>query len=158
MAPVAECLGRMLVCGADIALDAKGKSTKDLRKEYGGALKKRGLPNYGWKIFEVSGSKPGQDLALSLLSFTGKLIVVGFTLAKNEYMLSKLMAFDAEIIGTWGCLPKYYPEVLKLVNDGKVVLAPFIETRPLSTICEVFDEVHSKKTDKRIILEPDFNK
>jgi len=43
---------------------------------------------------------------------TDKLVVVGFGMAKNEYMLSRLMAFDAEIIGTWGCLPEYYPIVI----------------------------------------------
>ncbi len=154
-----ERLKRTEEFGSDASINCAGLSAKEVKGAFKAICKERGIAsNYGWKIFEVSGSKPGQDLALSLLSFTGKLIVVGFTLAKNEYMLSKLMAFDAEIIGTWGCLPKYYPEVLKLVNDGKVVLAPFIETRPLSTICEVFDEVHSKKTDKRIILEPDFDK
>jgi 6-hydroxycyclohex-1-ene-1-carbonyl-CoA dehydrogenase len=154
-----ERLKRTEKYGSDASINCAGLSAKEVKGAFKAICKERGIAsNYGWKIFEVSGSKPGQDLALSLLSFTGKLIVVGFTLAKNEYMLSKLMAFDAEIIGTWGCLPKYYPEVLKLVNDGKVVLAPFIETRPLSTICEVFEEVHSKKTDKRIILEPDFDK
>ena len=47
--------------------------------------------------------------------------------------------------------------VLRAVLDEKLdQLAPFIETRPMSTIVDVFDEVHSKKTDKRIVLEPDF--
>jgi len=150
-------LERNLNFGADEVVNIKGldqKAVKDAIKEI---AKKRGVPsNYGWKIFECSGVKPGQDLALSLLSFVGKLIVVGFTVATNEYMLSKLMAFDAEIIGTWGCLPKYYPEVLKLVQEGRIKIEPFIEQRPMSTIREVFAEVHDKKTDRRIILVPDF--
>lgn len=154
-----ERLERTKEYGADGIINCMGIDAKEVKAQFKAICKERGVAsNYGWKIFEVSGSKPGQDLALSLLSFTGKLVVVGFTMAKNEYMLSKLMAFDAEIIGTWGCLPQYYPEVLRLVNEGKVQLAPFIETRPLSTISAVFDEVHSKKTDKRIILEPDFDK
>jgi 6-hydroxycyclohex-1-ene-1-carbonyl-CoA dehydrogenase len=144
--------------GADAVINCAGISPKEVKGAFKEICKERGVAsNFGWKIFEVSGSKPGQDLALSLLSFTGMLVIVGFTMAKNEYMMSKLMAFDAQIIGTWGCLPKYYPEVLKLVNEGKVKLEPFIETRPLSTINEVFEEVHSKKTDKRIILMPDFD-
>ena len=29
--------------------------------------------------------------------------------------MSRLMAFDAEIIGTWACLPEYYPAVMDMV-------------------------------------------
>ncbi|MBI5293745.1 MAG: 6-hydroxycyclohex-1-ene-1-carbonyl-CoA dehydrogenase, partial [Chloroflexi bacterium] len=96
------------------------------------------------------------EIALQLLSFVGKLIVVGFTQATTEYMLSKLMAFDAEMIGTWGCLPKYYPEVLKLVQAGKVQVEPFIELRPMSSIRETFEAIHAHTVEKRVVLEPDF--
>ena len=43
-----------------------------------------------------------------MLSFLGKLIVVGFNPKPNSYMISKLMAFEHQMIGTWGCLPTYY--------------------------------------------------
>ena len=108
-------------------------------------------------IFEVTGTQAGQDLALEILSFTGKLIVVGFGMAKNEYMLSRLMAFDAEIIGTWGCLPEYYPIVLDMVLNKRIDIGPFVETRPMSQIQSVFDEVHKAGSPaKRIVLTPDF--
>ncbi len=152
-----ERLARNLQYGADAVINSRELDVRGVKGKIKEIAKERGVPhNYGCKIFECSGSKPGQDLALGLLGFVGKLIVVGFTVAKNEYMLSKLMAYDAEIIGTWGCLPKYYPAVLKLVQEGKVKIEPFIETRPMSTIVEVFEEVHDRRTDKRIILEPDF--
>ena len=130
---------------------------KEVQEAFRAICKEKGVPhNWGWKIFEVSGSKPGQETALQLLSFVGKLVVVGYTMATTEYMLSKLMAFDAEMIGTWGCLPKYYPEVLKLVQAGKVQVEPFIETRPMSAIRETFAAIHDRKVEKRVILEPDF--
>ncbi len=114
-------------------------------------------PGFGWKIFEVTGTKAGQEIALELLSFIGKLIVVGFGMAKNEYMFSRLMAFDAEIIGTWGCLPEYYPIVLDMVLSKKIDIGPFVETRPMSQIQSVFDEVHKAGSPaKRIVLTPDF--
>jgi 6-hydroxycyclohex-1-ene-1-carbonyl-CoA dehydrogenase len=75
---------------------------------------------------------------------------------KVEYSISRLMAFDAEIIGTWGCLPEYYPQVLEMVLSGKIDLTPFVQTRPMSTIAEAFDEAHRKSPDQRIILVPDF--
>ncbi|HIE48044.1 TPA: 6-hydroxycyclohex-1-ene-1-carbonyl-CoA dehydrogenase, partial [Candidatus Bipolaricaulota bacterium] len=78
-------------------------------------------------------------------------------LAKNEYSISRLMAFDAEIIGTWGCLPEYYPVVLNMVLKGKIQIEPFVETRPMRQIREVFEEVHKAGSPaKRIVLVPDF--
>jgi 6-hydroxycyclohex-1-ene-1-carbonyl-CoA dehydrogenase len=66
------------------------------------------------------------------------------------------MAFDAEIIGTWGCLPEYYPAVLDMVLTGKINLKEFVETRPMSTIAKVFEEAHKNPPMKRIVLIPDF--
>lgn len=152
-----EKLQSSLQYGADAVLNPRGKSPRDVQGAFRDLCKQHGLPhNWGWKIFEVSGSKPGQELALQLLSFVGTLVVVGYTGATTEYMLSKLMAYDAEMIGTWGCLPQYYPEVVRLVQSGKVQVEPFIETRPMSQIQEVFEQVHAKKVSKRVVLEPDF--
>ena len=152
-----EKLRTMTGYGADFVINPKGKSAKDVKEEIKAFCKERGLPaNTGWKIFEVTGSKPGQELALALLSFTGKLIVVGYGTDETSYMLSKLMAFDAEIIGTWGCLPEYYPQVLEMVLSGKIALEPFVQTRPMSTIREAFDEAHRIPPDRRIVLVPDF--
>ncbi len=149
-------LAQILSYGADAVIDAKGKTTRDIGAEFKSIRQERGLPGFGWKIFEVTGTRPGQETALSLLSFTGKLIVVGFGLQRVEYSISRLMAFDAEIIGTWGCLPEYYPAVLDMVLSGRIVLDPFVETRPMSGIREAFEEAHKKSPDRRIVLVPDF--
>jgi 6-hydroxycyclohex-1-ene-1-carbonyl-CoA dehydrogenase len=66
------------------------------------------------------------------------------------------MAFDAEIIGTWGCLPKHYPAALQMVLDGRIQIAPFVEIRPMSTIQETFEQAHAGALEKRIVLRPDF--
>jgi 6-hydroxycyclohex-1-ene-1-carbonyl-CoA dehydrogenase len=153
-----EKLKRALSYGADFVISTQDKQTKDIRNEFREICKKNGLEaGFGWKIFEVSGTKGGQDLALELLSFTGKLIVIGFGMAKNEYSISRLMAFDAEMIGSWGCLPEYYPIVLNMVLSKKIDIAPFVETRPMSQIQSVFEEVHKAGSPaKRIVLTPDF--
>jgi hypothetical protein len=98
-----------------------------VKEAFKGYLQGKGHPfaNYGWKIFEVTGTKPGQELALSLLSFTGMLMVVGYGTDETSYMLSKLMAFDAELIGTWGCPPEFYPQ-----GAGDVPRRPH-QARPL---------------------------
>ena len=142
--------------GADTTINVTDKSIRDVSGELKAFRKENGLPGFGWKIFEATGTKPGQELALSLLSFTGKLIVIGFGMQKVEYSISRLMAFDAEIIGTWGCLPEYYAHVLSMVLSGKIALSPFVQTRPMSTIAEVFEEAHAKSPERRIVLEPDF--
>jgi 6-hydroxycyclohex-1-ene-1-carbonyl-CoA dehydrogenase len=149
-------LERALKYGADFIINSTDKDARAVSQEFKGICKENGLPSFGWKIFEVTGSGPGQDIALSLLSFVGKLVVVGFGLAKAEYMFSKLMAFDADIIGTWGCLPEYYPIVLDMVIKKKIDIDAFVQTRPMSTIVETFEEAHKESPDKRIVLTPDF--
>ena len=143
--------------GADFVINVKDLDFKGLKGEVKAAAKAAGVPStFGWKLFEATGVGPSQDNALGLLGFVGKLVIIGFGLAKNTYMISRLMAFDAEIIGTWACLPKYYPEILKLVQAGKIQLEPFVETKPMSQIRQVFEDQHHGKFLKRQVLEPDF--
>jgi len=150
-------LERALKYGADSVINSTGKDAKAVREEFRELCKAHGLPShYGWIIFEVTGTALGQEIALNLLSFIGKLIWVGFGMQKNVYSLSRLMAFDAEIIGTWGCLPKYYPKVLELVLNKTIRIRPFIELRPMSQIRRVFEEARDRKLMKRVILTPDF--
>ena len=150
-------LDRITEFGADFAINIKGMDIKTLKGEVKKICEQTGVPsNYGWKIFEVTGIQAAQDMALGMLGFVGKLIIVGFGLGKNQYSISRLMAFDAEIIGTWGCLPKYYPNVLELVQSGKVQIEPFLECKPMSSIAEVFERQHHGEFDRRQVLEPDF--
>jgi 6-hydroxycyclohex-1-ene-1-carbonyl-CoA dehydrogenase len=154
---VEDRLQKMLKYGADFVINSNGKGPKEMSSEFKSIRKQSGLPNYGWKIFEVTGSKPGQEIGLGLLGFIGKLIIVGFGMQKVEYSISRLMAFDAEIIGTWACLPEYYPAVMDMVLSKRVALEPFVQTRPMSTIAETFEEIHHHGSpEKRVVLVPDF--
>ena len=150
-------LEKSLLYGATKVISSAGKDVKAVRDEFRAYCKEKGLPgNYSWKIFEWTGTGEGQAIALELLSFVGTLVIAGYGMQKAEYMFSRLMAFDADIKGTWGCLPKYYPEVLKMVLDGKIQIEPFVETRPMSQIQQAFAEVHKGGTEKRVVLTPDF--
>ena len=151
-----EKLKRALNFGATHVISSVDKSPRDIRDEFRSYSKEKGLPVYGWKIFEWTGTAAGQEIALELLSFVSTLVIAGYGMQKNEYQLSRLMGFDADIKGTWGCLPKYYPEVLKLVLDKKIEIEPFIETRPMSQIKEAYEEAHKGGLMKRIVLTPDF--
>ncbi|MBK7407923.1 MAG: 6-hydroxycyclohex-1-ene-1-carbonyl-CoA dehydrogenase [Saprospirales bacterium] len=118
--------------GIDATLNSAGLSAKEVKEKVRGIAKELGAPKYGWKIFEFSGTKPGQELAYSLLTFTSTFSVVGFTMDKLELRLSNLMAFDAKLIGTWGCKPELYPEVLDLIASGKLNIKDFVEVFPMS--------------------------
>jgi 6-hydroxycyclohex-1-ene-1-carbonyl-CoA dehydrogenase len=150
-------LDRAMQYGATKVINTSGKDIKGIRDEFRAYCKEKGLPsNYGWKIFEWTGTAEGQTIALELLSFIGTLVIAGFGMQKNEYSFSRLMAYDADVKGTWGCLPKYYPPVLKMVLDGKIAIKPFQESRPMSQIQKAFEDAHSSGLDKRIVLIPDF--
>jgi 6-hydroxycyclohex-1-ene-1-carbonyl-CoA dehydrogenase len=141
----------------DATLNSNGLNFKEIKtkvREIGNNL---GAKRFGLKIFEFSGTKSGQELAFGLLTFASTLSIVGFTLEKLEVRLSNLMAFDAKLIGTWGCKPELYPEVVDLISSGKLDIKDFITTLPMSSINEVFKNTLEQKYDKRSVLLPDFN-
>ena len=43
-----------------------------------------------------------------------------------------------------------------MVQDGRVQIEPFLETKPMSMIEQVFEDQHAGKFDRRQVLEPDF--
>ncbi len=143
--------------GVDAILNVKGLDIKAIKDNVREIAKGLGVSRYGWKIFEVSGTKQGQELGFNLITFTSTLSIVGFTLDRTEVRLSNLMAFDAKLIGTWGCKPELYPEVVDLITTDKLKIDDFIETFPLSKINEVFRNTLNHVYLKRSILVPDFD-
>jgi 6-hydroxycyclohex-1-ene-1-carbonyl-CoA dehydrogenase len=142
--------------GIDAVLNIKGLDIKAIKEQVREIMKGLGVSRYGWKIFEMSGTKPGQELGFNLITFTSTLSIVGFTLDRIEVRLSNLMAFDAKLIGTWGCKPELYPEVVDLLTTGKLKIDDFVETFPLSKINEVFRNTLNHLYRKRSVLVPDF--
>lgn len=141
--------------GAALAIHAR-EDARAIRAQIGRLASENGIGPSGWKIFECSGSVAGQELAFSLLGPDAHLGVVGYTREKVSLRLSNLMAFDATARGTWGCLPALYPAALELVRTGGVVLAPFVERRPMSRIQETFEALRAHALTRRPVLVPDF--
>lgn len=144
--------------GVDATLNVKGLDIKAIKDNVREIAKGLGVSRYGWKIFEVSGTKQGQELGFNLITFTSTLSIVGFTLDRTEVRLSNLMAFDAKLIGTWGCMPELYPEVVDLIATGKLQIGDFVETFPLSRINEVFRNTLDHVYQKRSVMVPDFDR
>jgi len=142
--------------GAGLTLNSKTTDFKTLKKAVAAKAAEWGCASHGWKIFECSGTTGGQETAFGLLGLAGTLMVVGFTLGKLEVRLSNLMAFDATVQGTWGCLPELYPAALELVTSGKVTLKPFIGRHPMSAGPDIVRRVADHEIHRRVVLEPDW--
>ena len=137
-------------------VNSNGLTIKETKQKIKEINQQTDSPNVGWKIFEISGTKAGQELAFALLGVAGTLSIVGFTMEKLEVRLSNLMAFDAQVIGTWGCKPELYNDVLHMVGRGDIQLKPFTEIQPMSAINHIFQNVLEHKMSKRTVLVPDF--
>jgi 6-hydroxycyclohex-1-ene-1-carbonyl-CoA dehydrogenase len=144
--------------GIDATLNIKGLDLKEIKDKVKGIVKELKASSFCWKIFEMSGTKAGQDVAFNLITFASTLSIVGFTMDKLEVRLSNLMAFDAKLIGTWGCKPELYPEVVQLVANDQLHIDEFVQTFPMSQINEVFRNTLEHKYIKRSVLVPDFEK
>jgi 6-hydroxycyclohex-1-ene-1-carbonyl-CoA dehydrogenase len=140
--------------GIDHAANVAGREAKDVKKELFGLAKSWGVPSLRFKVFECSGTAAGQTLAYALLSNAATLVVVGFTRETVSVRLSNLMAFDATVHGSWGCPVEAYPEVLKLIYQGKVVLEPFIERAPMSNLNQHLQALAEHRLARRLVLDP----
>lgn len=151
---VQDKLDNLTAYGAALILNSRDITGRDLKQAVKAFAKENGLRQTEWKIFECSGTPAGQITAFGLLTFGAMLAVVGFTMDKVEVRLSNLMAFHAQAVGNWGCLPEYYPPALDLVLEGKISMKPFIRQFPLAQINEVFTAAHAHEIEQRPILVP----
>jgi 6-hydroxycyclohex-1-ene-1-carbonyl-CoA dehydrogenase len=140
--------------GAALVLDAGTASAKELKATVRSFVKESGRKGLGLRIFEMSGTPAGQALAFGLLDHGAHLAVVGYTAKEVDLRLSNLMAFDATAQGNWGCPPENYPAALKMVLEGRIMLAPFVEQHSLEDAPAVFEAVARHAVRRRAILTP----
>ncbi|MFC1890610.1 6-hydroxycyclohex-1-ene-1-carbonyl-CoA dehydrogenase [Thermodesulfobacteriota bacterium] len=151
-----EKLDQLEQVGITNTINISGLGVKEIKKQVKRVCREMEAPSHSWKIYEMSGSKAGQELAFALVGTAGTLSIVGFTMDKLEVRLSNLMAFDANVIGTWGCKPELYQDVINLVAEGKLMIKPFTETFPLSRINDIFQQILEHKLLKRSVLIPEY--
>lgn len=140
--------------GAGLVRDPRARSLRDLRKDLRAWASEQGAPLRRWKILECSGSTAGQETAFGLLVHGATLGIVGYTREPVTLRLSNLMAFDATAIGTWGCDPALYPELVQMVLDGRLDLTRWTELRPLDRLPETLDDVRAHRVTRRVVLTP----
>jgi len=147
-------LAPLLDHGAAATINSMGMTPREARdavREHAAAL---GAPSTGWKIFECSGTAPGQESAFGMLGPASTLAVVGFTMDKVSIRLSNLMAFDADAFGSWGCPPERYPEAISLVTSGQVDLLPFTRKIPMAEVESALAVARDGSDPRRSILIP----
>jgi 6-hydroxycyclohex-1-ene-1-carbonyl-CoA dehydrogenase len=138
--------------GAAETINLANLDPKELRKQVRAFAK--GVPTLKYKIFECSGSAPGQTTAYGLLERGATMMQVGYTPNKIDVRLSNLMAFDATLHGTWGCPPEVYPGVLRMIEEGKVKLDPFIAYGPMSKVNDYLADMAAHKLERRMVMDP----
>jgi len=139
--------------GAGLTLDAR-TAPKELKKQIGAYSRAQGGPSDGWRVFEMSGTKGGQELSFGLLTQGGSISVVGFTPETVNVRLSSLMAYDATVWGNWGCDPALYPDALALVTSGAVKVRGLVRKEPMSETPRVLEAVHRGELSERVVLVP----
>ncbi len=147
-------LDLVAVHGAERTVLVDGRAPQEVRKEVHGIARAWGIASLNFRIFECSGTPQGQMMAFGLLSRAATLVQVGYTPKAVEVRLSNLMAFDATVHGTWGCPPAQYPDVLRLISQGQVVITPFVEHAPMSRVNEFLEAMAQHRLTNRMILDP----
>ncbi|HJQ66622.1 MAG TPA: zinc-binding dehydrogenase [Gemmatimonadales bacterium] len=92
--------------------------------------------------FEVVGNPKTIDLAFNLIRKGGRLVVIGFSHEMVSINAGKLMFYELELVGSLGCGAGEYPEIVALVESGRLTLDPIVSgTFPLERINEGFDRL-----------------
>lgn len=147
-------LDRMKEFGAAAVVNVSDKDPRQVKGEVKAAVKELGGPPVCWKILEMSGTGAGQETAFNLLNFGGSLAVVGFTMEKVKVRMSNVMAFDATLVGNWGCDAALYPEIVESVIKGQIKVKPFVRQFPLDEINDVIAQSRAHKLTERAVLVP----
>jgi len=141
--------------GVGLALDPRSLGGRELKAAIKAHAREVGAPDFGWSIFECSGSANGQRAAWDLLVHGSTLSVVGYTLDKVELRLSNLMALDARAIGNWGCAPEHYPAIVDLALRGVIDVVSNTELRPLRALPAALEDAHSQPFERRLVITPE---
>lgn len=132
--------------GARDTLNPRGveRVDKELKKRTGGGVD---------VALEVIGKPETLRAAYDSLRPGGRLCVVGYCAEPVTLPLSKTMFFELEIVGSLGCRPTDYPELIELVRAGRVKLGPLVTGRySLEEIFQGLDALRRGEGLRGIVL------
>lgn len=132
--------------GARDTLNPRGveRVDKELKKRASGGVD---------VALEVIGKPETLRAAYDSLRPGGRLCVVGYCAEPVTLPLSKTMFFELEIVGSLGCRPTDYPELIELVRAGRVKLGPLVTGRySLEEIFQGLDALRRGEGLRGIVL------
>jgi len=135
--------------GAVETVNAKDKEDRDIV----GAIRK--ITGGGADIaFEAIGHPATMKQAFNSLRTGGRLVAVGYSPKRwDGFDIGRVMFREMEIMGSLGCRPVDYPNIINLVKNGSLQLKPLITHRfPLSEINEAFDVMRRGEGIRILIL------
>lgn len=92
--------------------------------------------------FEAIGNPDTMRGAYALLRKGGRLCVIGYTAGDVTLSAARLMYYELEVVGSLGCGAGEYPEIIALVEAGRLTLEPIVSgCLPLERINEGFDRL-----------------
>ncbi len=92
--------------------------------------------------FEAIGNPKTMRAAYSLLRRGGRLCVIGYSADEVTLSAAKLMYFELEVVGSLGCGAGEYPEIIGLVEAGRLRLDMIVSgCIPLDDINDGFDRL-----------------
>lgn len=141
--------------GVALALNSAQMAPHDVKSEIEAFAARRSLPRSGWIVLECSGTRAGHETAYGLIDHGATLVIVGSAADKVDIRLSDATAYDARVIGSWGCPPELYPAALELVMNGRVRICQFAEKHPLREINRVFEAAHAAALKRHAVLVPE---
>lgn len=121
--------------GAEETLDPRSvdRPDKEIRRRTDGGVD---------VAFEATGSPATIELAFSLLRKGGRACIIGYSGEPAAISAARLMYFELELVGSLGCGAGLYPEILGLVEAGRLRLEPVVSgTIPLEEIGEGLDRL-----------------
>ena len=102
---------------------------------------------------EVIGNPKTQQIAYDAVKWGGRVVMVGFAPKPTELNLGRMMFREIEMLGSLGCRPVDYPNIIRLVETGKIQIKPIVTHRyPLDELNEAFETLNRGETIRTVIL------
>src|SRR3990172_8073127 len=103
--------------------------------------------------FEAIGNPKTMQLAYGLLRRGGRLCVIGYSAEEVSLSAAKLMYYELEVVGSLGCGAGEYPEILGLVQAGRIRLDDIVSgTIPLAQINDGLDRLRRGEGVRWVIV------
>ena len=105
---------------AEVVNSSSGETAKKIRGLTGGGVD---------AAFEVVGRPDVLQTAFDSVRTGGRLVTVGYSEQEWPLKVSRVMFREISVLGSLGCRSAEYPVILRLVEQGRLQLAPLISSK-----------------------------